>query len=313
MSLRKEDVAARALGRWRGILRHYGIDERALSGRHTACPICGGKDRFRFDDQEGRGTYFCNGCGAGDGFTLLTKHTGAHFADVLRMVSDVCGGVPAVPAKQEQGIEAIRRTIQRIVRGAQPVAAGDPVARYLAGRGIHLLPRVRCHPGLGYYDETGAKVGTYPAMVAAVVSPKGEGMALHRTYLQDGRKAPVPSAKKLTKALGDLSGCAIRLFPPRAGVIGIAEGIETACAATVLYGVPTWSAVSAVMLETFVPPEGIEAVHVFGDADESYAGQAAAYRLAARLRREGYATQVYLPPALGVDFADLLPRLREAA
>jgi hypothetical protein len=35
--------------------------------RHQACPVCGGSDRFRFDDKEGRGTWFCNQCGAGDG------------------------------------------------------------------------------------------------------------------------------------------------------------------------------------------------------------------------------------------------------
>ena len=39
--------------------------------RHQACPVCGGSDRFRFDDKEGRGTWFCNQCGAGDGLKLV--------------------------------------------------------------------------------------------------------------------------------------------------------------------------------------------------------------------------------------------------
>ncbi|MDI5829610.1 hypothetical protein MJN51_36035, partial [Salmonella enterica subsp. enterica serovar Kentucky] len=34
--------------------------------RHAPCPACGGKDRFRFDDN-GRGSFICNQCGAGDG------------------------------------------------------------------------------------------------------------------------------------------------------------------------------------------------------------------------------------------------------
>ncbi|NYY79755.1 hypothetical protein DMH17_06695 [Raoultella planticola] len=35
--------------------------------------MCGGADRFRFDDKEGRGTWFCNQCGAGDGLKLVEK------------------------------------------------------------------------------------------------------------------------------------------------------------------------------------------------------------------------------------------------
>ena len=35
--------------------------------------MCGGKDRFRFDNQNGRGTYICNQCGSGDGLELI-KH-----------------------------------------------------------------------------------------------------------------------------------------------------------------------------------------------------------------------------------------------
>jgi putative DNA primase/helicase len=27
------------------------MDERALSGKHGPCPLCGGRDRFRFDDR----------------------------------------------------------------------------------------------------------------------------------------------------------------------------------------------------------------------------------------------------------------------
>ena len=57
----------RATGRWPGILKHFGLDDRTLSGDHCPCPVCGGKDRFRFDDKEGRGTYYCSHCGAGHG------------------------------------------------------------------------------------------------------------------------------------------------------------------------------------------------------------------------------------------------------
>lgn len=36
------------------------ISERALENKHGPCPICHGKDRYRFDDLEGKGTFYCN-------------------------------------------------------------------------------------------------------------------------------------------------------------------------------------------------------------------------------------------------------------
>ncbi|MFA9256090.1 primase-helicase zinc-binding domain-containing protein, partial [Escherichia coli] len=44
---------------------------QVLKNRHQPCPVCGGSDRFRFDDREGRGTWYCNQCGAGDGLKLV--------------------------------------------------------------------------------------------------------------------------------------------------------------------------------------------------------------------------------------------------
>lgn len=60
-----------ARGHWAQILPALGVN--ILKNRHQPCPVCGGKDRFRFDDQEGRGTWFCNQCGAGDGLALVTR------------------------------------------------------------------------------------------------------------------------------------------------------------------------------------------------------------------------------------------------
>ena len=48
------DVRHVAQGRWRSILAVLGADEKTLSGKHGPCPMCGGRDRFRFDDKEGR-------------------------------------------------------------------------------------------------------------------------------------------------------------------------------------------------------------------------------------------------------------------
>ena len=62
-----------ANGRWYEILTSLGVSAHYLQDKHGPCPLCGGKDRFRWDDLEGRGTYICNQCGAGTGVTLVMK------------------------------------------------------------------------------------------------------------------------------------------------------------------------------------------------------------------------------------------------
>ena len=65
-----KSVLGEAQGHWTKILISNGIDEKFLKNKHGPCPVCGGKDRFRFDNKDGRGTFFCNHCGPGDGVGL---------------------------------------------------------------------------------------------------------------------------------------------------------------------------------------------------------------------------------------------------
>ncbi|OCG24709.1 hypothetical protein A9G11_03385 [Gilliamella sp. wkB108] len=66
------EITAQAIDKWDYIFYSLGIE--VGSGKHCACPICGGKDRFRFDNQNGRGTYICNQCGSGDGLELIKNY-----------------------------------------------------------------------------------------------------------------------------------------------------------------------------------------------------------------------------------------------
>ncbi|WP_270804657.1 DUF927 domain-containing protein [Aeromonas sp. QDB66] len=66
------DVAAAACGHWPELLAGIGIDV-PRRGKHGPCPACGGKDRFRLDDKECRGTWICNQCGSGDGLDLVCR------------------------------------------------------------------------------------------------------------------------------------------------------------------------------------------------------------------------------------------------
>src|SRR3546814_10021554 len=55
----------------------------------SPCPTCGGKDRFRFDNKDGRGTYYCNKCGPGDGVQLVMMKTGWPFRQAAEKIREV--------------------------------------------------------------------------------------------------------------------------------------------------------------------------------------------------------------------------------
>lgn len=301
------DVRQVAQGRWHSILSALGADERMLSGKHCPCPMCGGRDRFRFDDKEGRGTFFCSGCGAGDGVQLAMGITGLSFRDVAVEVERLAGTVRPSTIKPERTDEDKAAALRRAFKDSRPMAQGDEAHRYLAGRGLRLydLPEsIRLHPGMQYRDG-GAVLGTYPAMLAIVTDSKGRAVSLHRTYLQNAQKAPVTAPRKLMQGL-PLPGAAIRLTPV-SRTLGIAEGIETALAATELFEVPVWSCISTSGIESFEPPDGVEHVVIFADHDINFAGQAAAYRAANRLVLRGHEVEVVVPPTAG-DWLDELIR-----
>jgi putative DNA primase/helicase len=65
----------RCNGRWRSILPALGVDPKFLSGKNGPCAICGGRDRWRFDNEHGDGTWICAHRGAGHGIKLAMMFT----------------------------------------------------------------------------------------------------------------------------------------------------------------------------------------------------------------------------------------------
>ena len=288
----------RAQGKWFGVLSGLGLTEGQLSGKHGPCPLCqSGKDRFRWDNRDNRGTYFCSTCGAGDGMKLALEFTGLSFKACAKKIDELCGVV------KEQAPKAKVIPMDRLLRlskGLVQVTEGDPVSRYLINRGLKTpVKYLRLHPSLPYWDA-GEMLGRFPAMVGAYRDPEGRVSTFHVTYLTpDGYKADVPAQKKVISSMA--KGGAIRLTDPQE-VMGIAEGIETAIAARILKGIPTWAAVNATALANFEPPAECKKLFVFGDNDLSFTGQMYAYQLAHRLR-DRVEVQVVLPEKTG-DFAD---------
>ncbi|MDV2861879.1 primase-helicase zinc-binding domain-containing protein [Phytobacter ursingii] len=111
MNMNVTETVNQACGHWPRILPALGV--KVIKNRHQACPVCGGSDRFRFDDKEGRGTWFCNQCGAGDGLKLVEKVFGVKPSEAARRVNAVTGSLPpvapAVIAATEAGTETDRK------------------------------------------------------------------------------------------------------------------------------------------------------------------------------------------------------------
>ncbi|WP_447868277.1 primase-helicase zinc-binding domain-containing protein [Rahnella aceris] len=87
-----QNTVSAATGRWPQLLPALGITV-APHGHHSACPVCGGKDRFRFDNQAGRGTWICNHCGAGDGLNLVAKTLDITTKEAAVKVAEILGEV----------------------------------------------------------------------------------------------------------------------------------------------------------------------------------------------------------------------------
>ena len=303
-----KDVKLRAHGRWDEILRCLGVDERILSRKNMPCPLCGGTDRFQYTDRFQEGNYHCRNpdCGPGGGFKLLQAVRGWDFATALRKVSECVSAAPP-RAAQDPPLpgEQMKLLARRIWNEACPVRAGDDVDRYLSSRGLgldHYPATLRCHPRLGYYERAvdgawgGSSEGTrppakarrvaeYPAMLARIDGPDGELVSLHRTYLENGRRAALPDAKKVLAP--GVNGASVRLFDC-GQTLALTEGIETALAVHLLRSVPVWAGLSAGNLEKLWIPPHVRHVLVFGgnDATGQFDGQASAYALARRLRKQ---------------------------
>ncbi|MEL5629043.1 primase-helicase zinc-binding domain-containing protein [Serratia nevei] len=134
-----------ATGHWPVILPALGIALQP-NGKPQPCPTCGGKDRFRFDNQDGRGTWFCNQCGAGDGLNLVEKALSLSAKAAAEQVAAVMGNnASALPpaaearhASQKDGGQDKAEAQRKAARQAQAlvaVAQSQTGNAYLSAKG----------------------------------------------------------------------------------------------------------------------------------------------------------------------------------
>ena len=299
-----QTAQAQAQGKWHDILRGLGVDDKYLTGKHCPCPVCGGKDRFRFDDKHGKGGWICSACGAGDGFSLVSRIRKLTLAEAKDAVEPLLPKASARPIIKGGDERRCRERAEEFWSNTSAVADGDPVQLYLTQRLGQPFKSLAIRSAITYHPSDRKK--DFCVMAAMVSDASGNLVSVHRTFLhENGNKAGELTPSKMLMQGTIPPGSAIRLMKA-ASHMGIAEGIETALAAFLMTGIPTWSVISAPFMKSWEPPKGVKKLTIFSDNDANFTGQAAAYDLARRLvMKGGIKVDVRVPATIGKDWADV--------
>jgi putative DNA primase/helicase len=295
----------RARGQWPEVLAMLGVEERFLTGRHGPCPMCGGKDRFRFSDKDGDGWFYCNQCGPGSGILLLRRLHGWGHAKTCQEVDRVLGAEDrrlgrARPGRSDRAKAA---DIERLLRDADDQWVVDD---WKSARRLHVsTPVLRGHRACPFYDSNHQLLDKFAAVIAPITTFDGRIVSAQRLYETDA--IPPEERKKIMPPLGTIKGCAVYLheFDDE---LGVAEGVSTAEAACELFGIPTCAALSANGLESWIWPPQIQRLHIFGDNDSNFRGQLATAKLAHRARHgpSPLEVRVNIPDEPDTDWLDVL-------
>jgi len=105
---------------------------------------------------------------------------------------------------------------------------------------------------------------------------------------------------------GRFFGGAVQLAPPRDGQLGLAEGVEDAFSATLLFGTPCW-AVIGTRLDAIDLPADVTCVHIFAD-NNGQPGRDAAQRAELKYLSRGISVEDIYWPDEGLDWNDMLRR-----
>jgi len=310
------EIKTAAAGRWREILTALGVQQEFLVNRHGPCPVCGGRDRFRFDNKGDQGTFFCTGCGAGDGFKLLMLFRSIGFREAVELVASVLGGVSVdrtsgtrknVSQQQKTDWQAYHNILSLWQRGLL-ISPSDAAGKYLLEtRGINIAEfpaALRFVPDL----EFGKSGEQYPSMLAGFTNSGGELVQVERFILTETGQRAFPKHKFWMPGWreGAMKGGSIKLFEPT-DVLAVGEGVETCLAFHAHTGIPVWAAANAGMLEQVIVPPAVTRIIILADNDshKTDAGRKAAEALAVRLSEERHDVSILMPDEPGTDFADL--------
>ncbi|HGH3387894.1 TPA: primase-helicase zinc-binding domain-containing protein [Citrobacter freundii] len=204
MKMNVTETVKQACGHWSRILPALGV--KVIKNRHQSCPVCGGSDRFRFDDKEGRGTWFCNQCGAGDGLKLVEKVFGVTPSEAAGKVNAVTGNLspvaPEVIAAAEAETVADRKAAAalavRLMEKTRPETGnayltrkGFPALECLTLTAMHKTGGVTFRAGdvvVPLYDDTGALVNLQLINADGIKRTLKGGQVKRACHVIEGKK-----------------------------------------------------------------------------------------------------------------------------
>jgi putative DNA primase/helicase len=308
------ELADRCKDRWPSILMQLGLlVGAALKGVDSPCPICGGRDRFRFSDR-GYGRWFCRGCGyGGDGVRLIMAIKGVDFLEAARLIESVVGTAPLGRCNCSRAGKP--KDPLRSWRNAALFTRGSAADFYLRSRAIELTDNetlsLRSHTSLWHWPSQ----GSWPAMVALVRLADGTEITAHQTFLTaDGRKAPLGDKVRLFPAGVAPDGGGVWFGEPDAArEFIVAEGIESLLSALRIFSVSAGcAALSAGGIRRLILPPQARRVRVFADHDPLGQGVGAAREASQRWRAEGREVAVSIAAQVGWDANNVLVNRRRA-
>lgn len=205
------------LGRWRETIEGFGF-RLPPHKKHGPCPVCGGKDRFRFKDRDGRGSWLCNQCDpkTGGGLLLLSRCLGLSVMDTAKKLNgDDVTATPRAPIKiinhdaaRAAGIESAKKSAALLMSGA--------VLRdheYMRKKGLFGEWPTNGEP----MAATSGEIIPVGARLFVPAYKNGELVNVQRIST-DGEKRPIYG--------GDMQGVYHKIDGP-SSIVGVCEGFAT--------------------------------------------------------------------------------------
>lgn len=199
------EVTTAAAGNWPYVLAGLSIDVPDSSRRHAPCPACGGTDRFRFDDN-GRGSFICNQCGAGDGLDLIKKVNNCDTTEAAQLAADVLGidyrAAQTDPTAASQRTEQLEADRQQREQERQQQAAEDAEQRRATFARLYAGMRQSVTQGESDYLQSKGLTGfNYPVMsdgslLLPLVDESGAVVAAQTITPQGDKRLLTGSAKR---------------------------------------------------------------------------------------------------------------------
>ena len=238
---------------------------------------------------------------------LLHCFAGCTASDILRALQhqgliDPAGPAPPTETSLEPMPSASPDVALRVWGGGRAIA-GTPAEAYLAERGLETLSvELRYHPRTPHGPAPFTRFR--PALIAAVRDEQGL-VAVHRSFL-DPRRPRLAELPDPRCGLGRFARGAVRLGGA-APTLGLAEGIETAMSASILFGTPCWATLGTERFRLIALPPEVRALSLFLDNDGGG-------RRAEALAREAFGhlpIDAHYPRREGWDWNDVLrPSMR---